>query len=602
MRRSLPTTLALAFALTACSSGSDDADGSDPPAATASSTTAPAATTAAPTVPPATTPATTSGPVTTAPADAASGSIDWAPCDDDSGLECGTLAVPVDHADPDGERIDLALVRQPATGDPADRIGSLVINPGGPGGSGVEAVNSLRVTIPAEVTERFDLVGFDPRGVGASSPVECDLVRDDGVELVAAGDRATWEAQLARLEPQLATCSAEPESLLAAVGTNNAARDLDLIREAVGDEQLTFLGFSYGSRLGATYAELFPERVRALVLDGALKPSTDLRAIFDEQAGGFDRAFGNFADACDADPDCLLREIGPTRDVVAALREEIVEIGSFTTDDPARVLTAGEFDLGIIAALYSKASWPFLAQGLYLAETNADGTLLQVLGDSFLGRRADGSYSNLSESNAFINCADDPGRLTVDEAWARADALGARSEQFGTRLRATTGCLGLPDPVDPLVLGPAEGAPPILVIGTTGDPATPYEWAIELAEFLDSGVLYTVEAEGHTAYTSAQCANDVVNAYLIDLVVPEPGASCTENAAADFFPPIGSTPVEQLVAFFDCLAGEGVDVGEPVTVADVLTDPTGETLITRVDLDDPATGEALAACQDLLPT
>lgn len=601
MRRSLPTTLVLALLLAACSSDTDDAAPAASPASTpAPSTTDTTTDTTAPTTAPATAPVTV--PATTVPVEAAAPAIDWAPCDDGPGLDCGTLAVPLDHADPDGELIDIALVRQPATGDPTDRIGSLVINPGGPGGSGVDAIDTLRVTIPAEVTEVFDLVGFDPRGVGASSPIECDLAHDDGVELVPAGDRATWEAQLARLEQQLATCTAEPEALFAAVGTNNAARDLDLIREAVGDEQLTFLGFSYGSRLGATYAELFPERVRALVLDGALKPSTDLRAIFDEQAGGFDRAFGNFADACDADPDCLLREIGPTRDVVAALRDELVEIGSFTTDDPARVLTAGEFDLGIIAALYSKASWPFLAQGLYLAETNADGTLLQVLGDSFLGRRADGSYSNLSESNAFINCADDPSRLTVDEAWARADALGARSEQFGTRLRATTGCLGLPDPVDPLVLGPAAGAPPILVIGTTGDPATPYEWAIELADFLDSGVLYTVEAEGHTAYTSAQCANDVVNAYLIDLVVPEPGASCTENAAADFFPPIGSTPAEQLVAFFDCLTREGVDIGEPVTVADVLTDPTGETLITRVDLDDPATGEAIAACQDLLPT
>lgn len=599
MRRLLPSTLALVLVLAACSSDDEASNTTDPAAPTTieepavtSETTAPAATS-----PDTTEPAATG---TTGPTDDQLRTIDWGACDTPGPLECGTLDVPLDHDDPDGTQISIALTRLRATGSASDRIGSLVVNPGGPGGSGVEAITTLAATIPAEVTEVFDLVGFDPRGVGESSAVTCDLVRDDGVELVPAGDRATWEAQLGRALDQLATCTAEPDALLSAVGTNNVARDLDLIRAAVGDEQLTYLGFSYGSRLGATYAELFPDRVRALVLDGAMKPTDDLGAIFAEQVGGFDRAFGNFADACDADPDCLLREIGPTRDVVAALRAEIVEVGSFATDDPDRSLTAGEFDLGIIAALYSKDVWPFLAQGLYLAETNADGTLLQVLGDSFVGRRADGTYSNLSEANAFINCADDPARETVDEAWARADALGNGSMFFGDRLRATTGCLGLPDPVDPLVVGPAEGAPPILVIGTTGDPATPYEWAIELADFLDSGVLYTVEAEGHTAYTRAACANAVVNAYLIDLEVPEAGASCSENATADFFPPVGSTAPEQVVAFVDCLREQGLDIG-PVTVADVLADPTGESLFAALDPSDPAVGAAVTECQDLLP-
>jgi pimeloyl-ACP methyl ester carboxylesterase len=595
MRRLLPATIALALVLAACSSADDASNTAAPtsPTTTAESAAEPDQTDPDPTTPDPTDPDPTETSDGSGSSDA---SIDWASCDGVTPLECGTLEVPLDHGDPDGEQITIALTRLPASGAAADRIGSLVINPGGPGGSGVEAITTFAATIPTDVTEVFDLVGFDPRGVGASSAVTCDLVRDDGVELVPAGDRATWEAQLGRLLDQAATCTAEPDALLAAVGTNNAARDLDLIRAAVGDEQLTFLGFSYGSRLGTTYAELFPDRVRALVLDGAMSPSTDLGAIFDEQVGGFDRAFGNFADACDADPDCLLREIGPTRDVVAALRAEIADLGSFTTDDPDRVLTAAEFDLGIIAALYSSEAWPFLAQGLYLAETNADGTLLQVLGDSLLGRRADGSYSNLSEANAFIDCADDPARPTVDEMWQRADALGNGSEFFGDYLRATTGCLGLPDSADPLVLGPAEGAPPILVIGTTGDPATPYEWAIELADFLDSGVLYTVEAEGHTAYTRAACANDVVNAYLIDLELPEPGASCSENATADFFPPAGSTAPEQLVAFADCLREEGLDI-EPVTVADVLADPTGEQLFASIDPSDPA----VPACQDLLP-
>ena len=597
MRRLLPPTIALALVLAACSSDDEASSTTTPaPPTTAESAADPDQTNPDPTE----TTGTTGTTGTTDPTGTDAGTIEWGPCDTPGPLECGALQVPLDHGDPDGEQITIALTRLPASGAPADRIGSLVINPGGPGGSGVEAITMFAATIPTDVTEVFDLVGFDPRGVGESSAVTCDLVRDDGVELVTAGDRAAWEAQLGRLLDQFATCTAEPAALLAAVGTNNAARDLDLIRAAVGDEQLTFLGFSYGTRLGATYAELFPDRVRALVLDGAMKPTTDLGSLFDEQVGGFDRAFGNFADACDADPDCILREIGPTRDVVAALRAEIAELGSFTTDDPDRVLTAAEFDLGIIAALYSREAWPFLAQGLYLAETNADGTLLQVLGDGYADRRADGTYSNSSEANAFINCADWAARPTVDEMWQRADALGDGSEFFGEYLRGTTGCLGLPDSADPLVLGPAEGAPPILVIGTTGDPATPYEWAIELADFLDSGVLYTVEAEGHTAYTSAACANDVVNAYLIDLELPEPGASCSENATTDFFPPTGSTAPEQVVAFADCLREEGLDI-EPVTVADVLADPTGEQLFASIDPSDPAAAAAVTACQDLLP-
>jgi pimeloyl-ACP methyl ester carboxylesterase len=599
MRRLLPSTIALALVLAACSSDDEASNTTDP---TTPTTIEEPAVTSEPTAPAATSPDTTE-PAPTGTTDATGGelgTIEWGPCDTPGPFECGTLEVPLDHADPDGTQITIALSRLPATGAAEERIGSLVVNPGGPGGSGVEAIVTLAATIPAEVTEVFDLVGFDPRGVGESSAVTCDLVRDDGVELVPAGDRATWEAQLGRVLDQLETCTAEPAELLSAVGTNNAARDLDLIRAAVGDEQLTFLGFSYGSRLGATYAELFPDRVRALVLDGALKPSTDLAAIFDEQVGGFDRAFGNFADACDADPDCILREIGPTRDVVTALRAELVETGSFATDDPARELTPGEFDLGIIAALYSKEAWPFLAQALYLAETNADGTLLQVLGDSYSGRQPDGTYSNQTEANAFVNCADDPARPSVEEMWARSDALGERSEFFGDRLRATTGCIGHPDPVDPLVLGPAEGAPPILVIGTTGDPATPYEWAIELADFLVSGVLYTVEAEGHTAYTRAACANDVVNAYLIDLELPAPGSSCSDNATADFFPPAGSTAPEQVVAFVDCLREQGLDI-EAVTVADVLADPTGESLFAAIDPTDPAVAAAIPACQSLLP-
>ena len=205
----------------------------------------------------------------------------------------------------------------------------------------------------------------------------------------------------------LDTCDPASQELLPWVGTNNAARDLDLLRAALGDERLTYVGYSYGTRLGSTYAELFPDRVRALVLDGAVKPTTDSSATDEQNAIGFDRALEHFATACDADDDCLLGEIGPTLDVIDDLRAEIQEVGSFPTDDPARVLTPGELTLGVFAALYSESYWPFLVLGLYVAETDQDGSILQVLADLYSGRRYDGTYENLNEANVAINCADD---------------------------------------------------------------------------------------------------------------------------------------------------------------------------------------------------
>ena len=478
----------------------------------------------------------------------------------------------------------------------------MVFNPGGPGGSGREFLELAVFGIPPELAERFHLVSFDPRGVGASARVDCDLVRDDGVGLVDDDDRAAWDDELADLLAQLETCTTLPSGIAALLGTNNAARDLDLVREAIGDAQLTYVGFSYGTRLGATYAELFPERIRALVLDGAVAPTTDVTSLAADQGAGFDAALEAFASRCDADPDCLLRELGPTLEVITGVREEIREVGSFETDEPGRVLTPGELDLGIISALYSQAAWPYLAQAVYLAETQADGTLFQVLTDLYLGRQIDGTYTNQMEAGSFINCADEADRLDVDAVWAEADATADASTHFGAALRASFGCLGLPDPIDPLLLGPASGAPPILVIVTTGDPATPYQWSVELADFLESGVLYTVEGEGHTAYTSIPCVADAVNAYLIDLAVPEPGGACVDDTDPNgIFLPVGESEVELVVTFFECLTENGADVPE-ISVADVLRDPSGETLLAGIDFGDPATIGAVGACQSLLPS
>lgn len=515
--------------------------------------------------------------------------LEWSACD---GFECATLEVPLDYARPDGELIEIAVIRAPT---PGDRIGSVVLNPGGPGGSGVEYLRIASVTLPAELQSRFDLVGFDPRGVGASSAIDCDLQFDDEIELIEIDDDAAWQALVAEEEEQLTQC--DGDELAPYVGTNNAARDMDVLRAALGDEKLTYIGYSYGTRLGATYAELFPQNVRALVLDAAVIPNSDLNTLEKAQAAGFDLAFENFANACDSDPDCLLTEIGPTVEVIEALEAEIEDSGPLAVDG-GRQLTSGEFTLAIVASLYSVDSWPILVEGLYVAETLADGTILQFLADSYLDRQPDGTYSNASEANRFINCADDPTRLTVDETRAAVTVSGSQSEYFSGIFWSNVGCVFTPDPIDPLRIGSAEGAPPILIIGNTGDPATPYQWSQQLANTLASGLLYTVEGEGHTAYGTFDCLEDDVTAYLVDLVVPQE-RSCSANASTDFFPPSGESQVDLIIGFFDCLIDEGLDI-DPVTTADILADPTGEELFADVDPADPATAGAILACQSFL--
>jgi pimeloyl-ACP methyl ester carboxylesterase len=563
----------------------------------------PSESTAVPTDTDETSPASTTTPDTADAADDVDDTpIEWSTCDgglDIPGLaplECATIDVPLDYDDPAGSAIPIALARQEA-GDPSARIGSIVFNPGGPGGSGIEFLDTARFLIPAEVADRFDLVGFDPRGVGDSASVHCELTRDDGVVIIADNDRAAWDDALASSLDELDTCTSDPQGIAPFVGTNNAARDLDRIRDALGDEQLTYVGFSYGTRLGATYAELFPDRVRALVLDGGVAPTDDSTAIGEQQAAGFDLAFGNFADACDADPDCLVADVGPVRDVLEQVRADIAAAGSFPTGDPARALTPGELDLGTIAALYSQQTWVYLSFALEEAATSGDGSIFQALAD--LGRQPDGTYTNQVEAGSFVNCADDPERPSEDEVWDNADRIADNSQYFDQALRASFGCLGLPEPIDPLILGPAEEAAPILVIGTTGDPATPFDWSQQLADSLTSGVLYSVDGEGHTAYTSIACVTSVVNAYLIDLEVPEPGDGCTDDSDDDPFPPAGESEAELIVGFVDCLRENGADV-DPIGIADVLGDPTGAQILGGLDLADPDLLGALLPCQQFL--
>lgn len=578
--RSIAAGLALALAVTACSTASGvstervdeiPADGQTP------------------------------GPADTSPG-SNGGTIDWAPCDDVAdagpGIECGTLEVPLEYGNPANGSIELAVARV-ATANDDERIGSLVFNPGGPGASGIDFLQIAALIVPPELSSRFDLVSFDPRGVGASTAVECDVPLDDEITVLDEGDDATWAELVAEAESLPSTCTSRTTEIAARVGTNNAARDLDELRAALGDDDLNYVGFSYGTRLGATYAHLFPDRVRALVLDGAVKPTNDVTELDAEQGASLDRAFEAFATECDGDEDCALREVGPTLAVYDRLRTDVADAGSFATDD-GRKLTPGELQLAVIAALYNTQLWSILADGLYDAATAQDGSLLQVLVDVYVGRQPDGTYDNSQLAGFMVNCADDGVRPPVEVVRRDAEAVASQSTYFDDFLRASTGCIGAPLPVDPIIIGAAPGAPPILVIGTTGDPATPYEWSVELADYLASAELYTVEADGHTAFLTVPCVESVVVDYLVDLVMPASGSSCSDDPTTDVFLPVGESEFDQLIGFFDCLRDNGADIPE-VDVGDLLADPSGEIVLDYIDPTDPAFGAALFSCEEFIP-
>ncbi|TKJ21716.1 alpha/beta hydrolase [Blastococcus sp. CCUG 61487] len=446
-------------------------------------------------------------------------------------FECGTVSVPISYDEADSDRLPLVLLRG-VHGEQTDRIGSLVINPGGPGASGLDAAIALALTLPENVLQRFDLVGFDPRGVGASqSAVECisDELKD---RIVAAEPQPTTAEQLddafALADEVAEGCAERYESpaALGAFNTVDTARDLDLIRQALGDEQLTYLGYSYGTTLGSTYAELFPENVRALVLDAAVAPGTEPREDAEAAAAGFENAFNAFAENCTGliagcplgpDPRTFLEEtlLQASQAPIPSARE-----GETRQATPGVVLTA------VQSALYDNGTWPQLSQALAAARAG-DSAGVFSLADRYAGRLEDGTYSNLLDANVAINCADTEVTYEADEVRELAAEWDAEYPLFGAGMAVGLyTCTPWEADRTPLPERDAEGAAPILVVGNEGDPVTPLAGSVAMAEQLSSGVLLTWQGEGHTSYPKTPCVTDAVNAYLIDLVAPMDGLTC----------------------------------------------------------------------------
>lgn len=437
---------------------------------------------------------------------------------------CAELTVPVDHADPDGDTLDMAVVRFTTGGD---KVGSLVMNPGGPGQPGLDYAPFWASWLPDELLDSFDVVTFDPRGVGASHGVNCPpLPEDERPGVIADISTAQGWADLVDVNDRFATgCLDELGELTAFLNTEATARDLDLLREALGDERLTYLGFSYGAGLGGEYARQFPDRVRALALDAPGDPLADELGVITGQVQGFEESFAAYADACADRPSCA--EIGDPERFVLALTER-ANTNPIQSLRPGDTHPAGGGDVmgGVIALLYDEARWPDLDAALLEAEGGDAGSLFEAY-ENLVGPDEPGRPS-ASDANWVINCNDRPPGPSDAEMRAAARRILADNPVMGpVGSTWVLACHGWPVERHVLARPAAPTADPILVIGTVGDPATPYEGAVRFTEALGgSGLLLTWEGEGHTAYGQSDCVTRAVDRYLIDLELPAEGARC----------------------------------------------------------------------------
>lgn len=448
------------------------------------------------------------------------------------------MKAPLDYAKPADGDVRLAVARKKATG-PGKRLGSLLVNPGGPGGSAIGYLQQYAgIGYPAKVRAQYDMVAVDPRGVARSEPVECL----DGREMDAytrtdvTPDDAGETDELVDAYKEFAEgCGADAPKLLRHVSTVEAARDMDVLRAVLGDEKLTYVGASYGTFLGATYAGLFPDRTGRLVLDGAMDPSLPARRLNLEQTEGFETAFQSFAKDCVKQPDCPLGDKDTTPDQIGK------NLKSFFDDLDAKPLPAGDADgrklteslatTGVIAAMYDEGAWQQLRESLTSAIKEKDGAGLLILSDSYYEREADGGYSNLMFANAAVNCLDLPAAFSSpDEVRDALPDFEKASPVFGEGLAwSSLNCAYWPvKPTGEPHRIEAAGATPIVVVGTTRDPATPYRWAEALSDQLTSGHLLTYEGDGHTAYgRGSSCIDSAINTYLLTGTAPEDGKRCS---------------------------------------------------------------------------
>ncbi|MEV7601423.1 alpha/beta hydrolase [Kitasatospora sp. NPDC089797] len=475
--------------------------------------------------------------------------ITWADCPadpraeqakiDTSGMQCGKLHVPLDYTAPAADAIDLALIKY-AAADQGKRIGSLMVNPGGPGASGVEMVKYGAKDYDGTLHSRFDVIGFDPRGTGDSSPVVCydDQQLDAANQQDAPDDPAERKAaQVKQSTDHAAACQAKSGKLLPFVGTRNTARDLDVLRAAVGDKKLNYLGISYGTYLGALYAEEFPQNTGRLILDGAVDPAQDTLDHGVDQQVGFEKSFERFAADC-VDNHADECPLGTNRDKAAKKAADFLDglHDKPLTAKDGRKLGRDMAWTGVVSLLYGdeKTSWEYLRNSLGWAMKRGKGDYLMAAADDYNGRDQKGHYSPMDEANTAISCADaarpaptpEHAQQAVDRLLQEAPLL---SKGVTVADYSEPGCAYWPFKTQekPHTVR-AEGAAPILVVGTTGDPATPYASAEKLAQGFAKATLLTRVGEGHAAFGKGNtCIDRAMEAYLTDGTMPAEGTRCS---------------------------------------------------------------------------
>ncbi|MEO7005962.1 MAG: alpha/beta hydrolase [Terrimesophilobacter sp.] len=453
----------------------------------------------------------------------------WSTCGQ---FRCADATVPLNWDAPSGATITLALIRKAATGNSR---GSLLVNPGGPGASGYDFIrDSLSYAVSPKLQAGYDIVGFDPRGVNHSTAVKCyddpkqmDAFLYDIAPFPVGTDRWIDYQEKSNTEFGKACLSFTGE-LLGHVDTVSAARDLDVLRAALGDKKLNYLGYSYGTLLGGTYAELFPKKTGRLVFDGAVDPATTEFDVTKTQATGFESALRAFVTDCLTGSKCPFRgDVNAAMLTVRTLLDSL-DASPLRADD-GRMLGSATMFSAIILPLYSRGNWPYLTD-LFSKVMSGDANYAFQLADSYNNRSTNGTYSdNSTEAFIAVNCLDY--KTTTTRASLRAEAveLEAAAPVLGQQMAyGGTSCANWPFPStrDRTAIV-AAGSAPILVVGTTNDPATPYVWAKNVAKELQNGHLITYRGEGHTAYNKSNaCVNDAVDSFFLDGTVPNKDPQC----------------------------------------------------------------------------
>ena len=532
--------------------------------------------------------------------------LDWGGCEGDllaDGVECTTLTVPLDYDDPAGASIDIALIRLPAAGD---RVGAILTNPGGPGASGFDFLNGVASRAAnifgEDLIDRFDLVGFDPRGVDRSGGIRCvdDAWLDAHLYLDPSPETPEEVAALANEQIEFATaCRAALGDNIVEYSTESTARDMDMIRAAMGDEQISFFGASYGTFLGGTYATLFPDRVRAMVLDSAYSPvGDDPIDSFKTQMVGFEGAFANWVTWCNENTTCTFHG---SADAGVRWDGLYTSLDATPLDVGGRPVNQAVIRRATIEALYSKATWGILANALAAAATG-DGTGLLGLADAYFQRDPDGTYSTIQQANAVIDCASGLGGAPIADPAAALAEIKAAAPRFAAVLQVEdlqNSCAGLTGLVTPTPLAYA-GAGPIMVIGGTNDPATPFRWAEKMAGELNAS-LVTFDGEGHGSVTSSQCVADLAVQLLLSLEPPPSNTVCAPNPPVE--PPswwtTQPTALEGLTPIEVEDGGELLGLPADTYVDFFATNADASTTIDRLRTAYKAAGWTIAGEQDL---